>query len=115
MTQPLHHLHQRKYFNRRKTDDLEPFPHPKLEFQLIDWLTLAGGVLGPLMAIPQIYNIFVYHNASGVSLISWVAFTLFAVIWIIYGNIHKEFTVLLSNALWAVMDFIVVIGVLIYG
>ena len=74
----------------------------------------AVGILGPVMTIPQIVLIFSTQNAAGVSVLSWLAWTLFNVPWIVYGIVHKEHPVTISYGIWLLMCLLVTIGAVLY-
>lgn len=80
-----------------------------------DYIVNITAVVGPFLGIPQILQIFNEQNASGVSLLSFVAFCAYSVIFLIYGVIHKVLPLIISQTLWLIVYGIVVIGVLIYG
>jgi uncharacterized protein with PQ loop repeat len=92
----------------------DPFPHPHPSIRFLDNLVLIVGILGPLMAIPQILNIYINHDATGVSGITWGSFALFNIIWIAYGYVHKAKPVLVAYILWFIVNSTVAIGTLIY-
>ena len=86
MSDAIHHRHIRE----RIYKNLEPFPHPDTFKRVLDSLVYVAGIVGPLFALPQIYTIYIYKNAAGVSALSWGVFALFNIIWILYGIVHKE-------------------------
>lgn len=110
MNSPWHDLHLRKRIHIQK----EPYPHPDIWKRRLDELVLLLGVIGPLMTIPQIYEIFVNKNASGVSEITWFLFTIIDIPWIIYGLVHKERPIYITYSLWFVMNLAVGIGAVMY-
>lgn len=73
------------------------------------------GVFGPIMTIPQLITIWVEKNASGVSVISWSAYMVVAIFWLIYGIMHKEKPIIVTYILWLVLEILIVIGILLYG
>jgi MtN3 and saliva related transmembrane protein len=97
MRNSLHHLRQRER------------PHTRF-----DRAMFVVGALGPISTFPQIYTIFFHHNASGVSAISWIIYTLLSIVWLIYGLVHKEKVIIFSNILWILMNSLVAIGAIIY-
>ena len=83
--------------------------------RMLDRLVLFAGVAGPLMVAPQIAKIFLTHNASGVSVISWAAFALFDAPFVIYGIAHKEPPIAITYTLFFFMNLGVVAGAVLYG
>ncbi len=103
----LHH----HYAVRRR---LEPYPSSHLWLRLLDRLVYVVGVIGPVMTLPQIYLIFSTHNASGVSAVSWLAWAILDIPWILYGLAHKERPIVLTYFLWLVCNLVVFVGAILY-
>lgn len=81
---------------------------------LIDKLAYLGGLLGPVVTVPQLAEIWWYQNASGVSLFSWSAYLVGAFFWFAYGIFHRERPLIFSYGIWVVVDLFVVIGIILY-
>ena len=83
--------------------------------------TLLSRVLGGmsiftmLMTVPQVWTIWVGHQAAGVSVVSWGAYLLSAVLWFWYGLQKKDWNIYLPCIGWAGLDAAVIAGTLIYG
>lgn len=103
----LHHLHIRK---RR-----EPYPARKYWLRLLDGVVYVVGILGPLATIPQIVQIYYFHNASGVSALSWSIYALFDIPFIIYATVHKERPLMICYWLWLFFNSAVAIGAILYA
>ncbi|MNL73666.1 hypothetical protein D3C87_1991620 [compost metagenome] len=78
-----------------------------------DRLVLLVSILYPLSALPQMISIF-KGNIDGVSVASWAGFFVCAGIFLVYGLRHKVWPMILSNALWVVVDGLVVVGLISY-
>ena len=78
---------------------------------------VLGGmsVFTMLMTVPQVLTIWVAHRAAGVSVISWSAYFLSAVLWFWYGLQKKDKNIYLPCVGWVGMDAAVIVGALIYG
>lgn len=111
MNQVLHNVHQRKRIHLKK----EPYPHPDKFKRLMDKLAYAGGGLGLVFTLPQLTKIWIDKTASGVSAISWMAYAVGAIFWVIYGIAHKEKPIILTYSIWIILDILIVIGTLMYG
>lgn len=111
-TEPVHHFHTRKRMSQKK---LENYPSRKKWVKLMDKVIYVIGFFGPLMTIPQLTKIWVEQNAAGVSLLSWSGFVVYSLFWMTYGILHREKPIIFTHGLWAVMQILIVIGVLIYG
>jgi len=69
----------------------------------------------PATTIPQIYKTYVSQDATGVSLLMWVAYCFAGIPWLIYGVVHKSTPIIVMNILWLVVQIIMIVGVLLYG
>ena len=67
----------------------------------------------PLTGVPQIYEVF-HGNISGVSIMAWLGFIIFSVLFLVYGIIHNIKPMVVTNALWVFVDSLVVVGVLVH-
>ena len=78
---------------------------------------LLGGmsVFTMLMTIPQVLTIWISHQAAGVSLLSWSAYLLSAVLWFWYGIRKRDKNIYLPCVGWILLDSGVIAGVVIYG
>jgi uncharacterized protein with PQ loop repeat len=68
-----------------------------------------------LMTLPQILTIWVSHQAAGVSLLSWSAYLLSAVLWLWHGVRTHDKNIYLACVGWILLDGAVVVGVIAYG
>ena len=68
-----------------------------------------------LMTIPQVLTIWLGHQAAGVSLLSWSAYLVSAVLWFWYGLQKHDRNIYLPCVGWIVLDGAVIVGVLING
>lgn len=107
----LHHVHLRK----RAIKELEPFPARSFWLRVLDRVVLTAGVIGPLTTIPQIYKIYTTHDASGVSLLTWLLPAILDIPWIVYGFAHGERPIVITYTLWLVANLVVALGVVLYG
>jgi uncharacterized protein with PQ loop repeat len=105
-----HHLQKRKRVHK----ELEPYPHPNAKVRFLDGLAYAVSILGPFATVPQVLQIWVEKNASGVSLISWSSYLLFGIILIIYSVVHKVKPLIIMYSLNIILNTLVVLGILRY-
>ena len=83
--------------------------------------TLLRRVLGGMsiftlvMSIPQILAIWLHHQAAGVSVLSWSAYLLSALLWFWYGLQRRDRNIYLPCIGWIALDVAVVAGALRYG
>ena len=83
--------------------------------KVIKRLVLAVAVIEPAMTLPQIYEIWVNHEAEGVSSTTWGLYISAAVVWLLYGIQLRDRPLIISSALWIVTEAAVVVGTLLYG
>ena len=69
----------------------------------------------PIFTLTQVFKIWYYQNAAGVSLIAWIAYFLATVVWLTYGILHEEKPIIYSNGIAMVINFIIVLGIIFYG
>jgi len=72
-------------------------------------------VLVPLLTIPQFVTIFVHHDASNISFITWLTYLVSACYWTYYGWLHKAPPIWFPNILMVIVDIGVLVGVWLYG
>ncbi len=107
----LHHYSARKRIHLKH----EAYPHPDPFKRLMDKLVYAASIFTPLMTLPQVYIIWVQKSAAGISVISWIGYFISALIWLIYGFIHREKPIILMNFSWVVLDLAVILGAFLYA
>ena len=106
-----HHQHVRK----RLYKNLEMYPADNKLRHALDIAVYCASFFGLVMTLPQLWNIWIVRNASGVSALSWIAYSLSAIIWLMYGIVHKEKPIIYSNTFAVVFNILIVIGTLMYG
>ena len=73
------------------------------------------GVLGPIMTIPQVMKIWGEQEAAGVSVISWGAYSLISIFWIIYGIVDRDKPIIFMFTAYFILNILVVIGTMQYS
>jgi uncharacterized protein with PQ loop repeat len=68
-----------------------------------------------LMTIPQVLTIWVGKHAAGVSVLSWGAYLISAVLWFWFGLKKKDKNIYIACVGWIALDLAVIVGVIIYG
>lgn len=82
--------------------------------KFIDSLAYIGGILIPVMTVPQLLKIIQTKSATSLSLISWVSYVIGVIFWLIYGISRKERVIVLTYALSLIIYGAVVAAILIY-
>jgi uncharacterized protein with PQ loop repeat len=68
-----------------------------------------------VMTVPQIWTIWIAHQASGVSIVTWSAYLLSALLWFWYGLRKRDKNIYLPCIGWIAADSAVIAGALVYG
>jgi uncharacterized protein with PQ loop repeat len=68
-----------------------------------------------LMTVPQVLTIWVGHQAAGVSVVSWSAYLLSAVLWFWYGIQKRDRNIYLPCVGWIGLDAAVIVGAVIHA
>jgi uncharacterized protein with PQ loop repeat len=78
---------------------------------------VLGGmsVFTMLMTVPQVLTIWVSQQAAGVSVLSWSAYLLSALLWFWYGLQKRDRNIYLACVGWIILDAAVIAGALVHG
>jgi uncharacterized protein with PQ loop repeat len=78
---------------------------------------MLGGmsVFTMLMTVPQVWTIWIGHQAAGVSIVSWSAYLLSAILWFWYGLQKRDKNIYLPCVGWVGLDAAVIVGAVIYA
>lgn len=68
-----------------------------------------------VMTIPQVWVIWVNHETAGVSLLSWSAYFVSAVLWFAHGLHQHDKNIYLACLGWLGLDLAVIVGVVVHG
>jgi uncharacterized protein with PQ loop repeat len=74
-----------------------------------------GGIISPLITLPQLIKIYYHHNAEGVSLTSWISWSFGALFLLTYGIVHKQKPLVFLQGMVLPIYIGIVIGILIYS
>jgi len=83
--------------------------------KLVDFIAYFVAILGPLIAIPQLWKIWSFQDATGVSILTWTGYMTGGIFWFTYGLLHKEKPLMIMNLLWLIFALFIVIGILRFG
>ena len=81
---------------------------------LLDKIIYFIAIGGPLLTIPQAYEIFTKKTAAGVSLLTWVMYGIVDIFLIAYTFRHKIKPLLITYFAYLLIDIIIVTGIIIY-
>ena len=68
-----------------------------------------------LMTVPQVLTIWIGRQAAGVSVLSWSAYFLSALLWLWFGIQKRDKNIYLPCIGWIALDGAVLAGALVYG
>lgn len=89
-----------------------PAPGPRRNGWL-DKLLPVMSIFTMVMTVPQVWSVWVEQNTSGVSLLSWGAYLLSALLWLAHGLQKRDPTLWIPCIGWILLDAAVVVGVLL--
>lgn len=72
------------------------------------------GLSSPILTLPQLLKIWGEKEVDGLSLVSWIGYTVCAGSWLVYGIIHKEKPIIISQLILFPMEILIVIGIYLY-
>ncbi len=81
---------------------------------LLNRAVLVMAIMEPLMTLPQVYEIWIRHEAAGVSMATWAFFITAAFVWLLYGLQMKNVPIIVSSTLWMLVEGCIVIGLIVY-
>lgn len=70
-------------------------------------------LIAPIMTIPQLIDVF-HGHVAGVSLLTWGAYAVVSGLWFLYGILHKDKPLMLTQFLLLLLDSAIVIFVIMY-
>lgn len=82
--------------------------------KVIDRLIYVVAIVYPLTTIPQIVDIFSNKSSHNVSLLTWILYDLFTLIFLWYAIENKLKPLVIEYCMWIVAQSIVVLGILLY-
>jgi uncharacterized protein with PQ loop repeat len=81
----------------------------------IENFALTAGIVQPLITLPQIVAIYSSQSAEDVSLLTWVGYLIFGIIFLIYGIVFNLKPIWVGQIIWVTMQTIIIVGILLYS
>lgn len=75
----------------------------------------AMSVFTILMTAPQVWTVWIERQAAGVSILTWSAYLVSALLWLFHGLRQKDPNIYLPCIAWIAADAAIVAGVVLYG
>ena len=110
MIHPFHHISVRKRIHTKK----EKYPHSDKSIAMFDRFIIALGIFNIFATLPQLLEIWINKDATGVSFVTWAYYTFFSAMFIVYGVLHKEKPIIVNYSLVVVLYLGITIGALLY-
>lgn len=105
------HLRQRA---RRPHSVRHAYPSSNRFIRTIDSVMYIVGIIGPLVSIPQLIEVYGRHNVTGISVSTWIGYTVLTALWLLYGLVHHEKPIITTQILWLIVNVAIVIGAVMY-
>ena len=86
----------------------------KRQLTWLDKIAVIAAFVYPLSGLPQVIEV-LQGNSEGVSVLSWLGFMAFSSFFLIYSLVHKITPMIITNALWVMIDGLIVAGVLLHS
>lgn len=77
-------------------------------------VVMVVATLSPLITVPQLLNIYVTRDVSGVSQVTWLAYVFTASMWFSYGVIHRERVLIVNGMLGMLLGSLISLGIVLY-
>lgn len=87
----------------------------KKEKLLINRICSVFAVFMPLTTLPQIIMLYTTQNASGLSLLMWVLYSIGVIPFLLFGIIYHHSQLVVLNTLWLLVQIIMIVGIVIYS
>lgn len=68
--------------------------------------------VGPILSLPQLYNVW-FESSEGVSLITWGAYFVTQIFWLIHAFKYKDGANILGGILWLIVEFLIILGLFV--
>lgn len=111
MSLGVRHVVRRRKKLREEKETFEPISVLKTA---LDILIYPVAFVAPLALVPQVWRLYATHDASSLSLSTWVLLTIFNLMWIFYALVHREKPVLVANTMFGVLNLAIVLGVVLF-
>jgi len=105
-----------RHLSKRKKARLSGFPtRTSVLKNALDILIYPIALAGPLALLPQVIKLYTTKDVAAFALPTWSLFVVFNAIWFLYGIVHKDMPIILTNIVLACLNFTIVLGILLYS
>jgi uncharacterized protein with PQ loop repeat len=81
----------------------------------IDALTYLASFISLSFTSHQVWIIWSTQDASGVSIVSWIGYTIASCIWALYGYAHRVYVIFFTHAGWIIFSILIIMGVAMFN
>lgn len=89
-------------------------PSNDIHKRRVERFALFAGIIQPLITLPQIVTIYGSRSANDVSLLTWLGYLLFGIIFLMYGIVFRLKPIWVGQIIWVTMQSVTVVGILLY-
>lgn len=108
-------LHPQQHQHHRRLGFVEKQAfHAKPSVRFLDHVVTITGIVAPLSNLPQLFDIIHAQSGAGISMITWGTAVVTKAVWTLYGLTHREWPIIISNALLLIVNAMIVGAVLYY-
>lgn len=107
--------HRHLHIRRRGSRKLPPYPHPNAFGRFLDTFMYVVAIGGPLSTLPQVFQVLETKDVSSLSFTTWSLWFVLSAIWLMYGIVHKDMPIVISQALYVALNGVIVLMILAYG
>jgi uncharacterized protein with PQ loop repeat len=73
------------------------------------------GVVGPILAIIQLVNIFLVKSSAGISYYYWVGYLILAAMWLTYGIYYHNKPIITVYSVWVLIIVLMINAIILYS
>ena len=88
--------------------------HTKKKKKASDLIILLASIVYPLTTLPQVFEIFDNRSATNISLLTYVMYMFFTIVFFTYGVRERLMPIIVLQSLWFIMYGLIVLGILIF-
>lgn len=107
----FHHLNTRKNIYRR----FEKYPSSHSFKRIVDKLVYIVAIVVPFINVPQAIKIWYLKDVVGISLISWIGFSIASLFWLMYGIAYRQKPLIIMYTSLTILQIFIVVGIILYS
>lgn len=104
-----------RHLSKRRKKRLSGLPtRASIVKDAFDILMYPVAIAAPLALLPQVLQVYRTQDASPLALPTWLMLGLLNLVWLLYGWVHQERPIILTNLMLAILNFAVVVAIVLY-